>query len=919
MDREDFRRLQQLYEAARRVPDEERRTFVERVCSGETTMREALFALLNEEGGERSEGVPASEVGESAVVEPATTVQGERAPREDARAAMSVEEYAEGPGDVFGPYTLIDVLGEGGFGTVYRAKQREPVEREVAFKILKLGMDSKQVVARFEAERQLLARMDHPNIAKVHDAGMTAKGRPYFVMELVRGQPITEYCDTKKLTAEERVRLLTKVCQAVQHAHQKGVIHRDLKPSNVLVEEIDGEAVPRVIDFGIAKAVGPADENRTMLTKEAMFMGTPDYMAPEQALGELDIDTRADVYSLGVLLYELLTGTRPFDFEKLLERGYGNWLEHVREVPAPKPSTRLADLGVRRVTIADVRGATPYHLDRFLRGDLDWIAMRALEKDRSRRYASANELAEDLQRFTRNEVVLAGPPSALYRLRKFARRHRVVMAMTAVVLLASVGSLGALVWSFLNVRVERDRANAAATEAREQRDRANHEFERAQLEEGRAREAAEVARRERDHAHRAARTAERVSAFLADLFHASDPGEARGEARRARDLLDVGVAQLSALDDDPSVQNHLRNDLGIIYLRLGEFDEARPLVEASRAYFEANEAEDPKARARSLRNAALLLDNGDADPVAAEPLARRAVEIAATTDDEPLRAETWNTFATTLWHQGLLAEAEDAFQRSIALYESLYGEHDPRITAPLVNLGSVHLMSSDYEAAEAVYARAIAIEEAQADCETDFEFATTLHLMALVCEGREEFERALAYERRSLAIREAVLGPEHWHVALSLTTLGDLLRKTGHAKDGLPLLRRAVAIAEKTWDAHPDLWWSQRSLAETLLASSQFAEARTVAERQIEALRGYEGVDEWVALCLAIRGAALRGEGRATEAEPVLRDALERMTNTYGSSDPARLRTLHLLATLLRELGRESEAKKLLDERRSGR
>ena len=322
----------------------------------------------------------------------------------------------EGPGTVIGPYKLLEQIGEGGMGIVYMAEQTQPVRRKVALKIIKPGMDTKQVIARFEAERQALAMMDHPNIAKVLDAGATESGRPYFVMELVRGIPITEYCDQHRLPINERLELFTQVCQAVQHAHQKGIIHRDIKPTNVLVTALDGAPLPSVIDFGIAKATGQSLTDKTLFTGFAQLIGTPLYMSPEQAeLSAVDVDTRSDIYSLGVLLYELLTGTTPFDQETFRTAALDEVRRMIREEEPPKPSTRLSALGATLTTVSANRQTDARVLGRSLRGELDWIVMKALEKDRGRRYETANGLARDVERYLAGDAVEAGPPTSWYR------------------------------------------------------------------------------------------------------------------------------------------------------------------------------------------------------------------------------------------------------------------------------------------------------------------------------------------------------------------------------------------------------------------------------------------------------------------------------------------------------------------------
>jgi serine/threonine protein kinase len=366
-------------------------------------------------------------------------------------SAAEEKPLLEGPGALLGPYQLLEQIGEGGFGVVFLAEQQQPVRRKVALKVIKPGMDTRQVIARFEAERQALAMMDHPNIARVLDAGTSETGRPYFVMELVGGIPVTEFCDRNHLSVRERLELFVAVCQAVQHAHQKGIIHRDLKPSNILVTLHEGSPVVKVIDFGIAKALGEDRlTDKTLFTGFAQMLGTPLYMSPEQAnMSGQDADTRTDIYSLGVLLYELLTGTTPFDKDRLKEASYDEIRRMIREEEPAKPSTRISTLGQAATTVSANRKSEPRSLSQLFRRELDWMVMKALEKDRSRRYDTASSFADDVQRYLNDEPVQACPPSAAYRFRKFARRNQGALITAAVVALSVLLAITGLATSMV--------------------------------------------------------------------------------------------------------------------------------------------------------------------------------------------------------------------------------------------------------------------------------------------------------------------------------------------------------------------------------------------------------------------------------------------------------------------------------------
>jgi eukaryotic-like serine/threonine-protein kinase len=466
--------------AIERATPSERAAFLDEACAGDAMLRRRVDALLraHDEPGNILDQ-PAAEMGLTAP-DDAASAESSAPPRNEQRASETV-------GDRIGPYKLLQKLGEGGMGAVWIAEQQEPVKRRVALKVIKPGLDSSQILRRFEAERQALALMDHDNIAKVLDAGTTDAGRPYFVMELVQGVPITRYCDQLHLPVRERLALFGPVCQAIQHAHQKGIIHRDIKPSNVLVCIQDGRPVPKVIDFGVAKALHQRLTDESIYTEIGAIVGTLEYMSPEQAeMSPLGVDTRADVYALGLLLYELLTGFTPLDKQRLRQAVYSEMVRLIKEEVPSKPSTRLTQSQETLASVAALRRTEPARLKKELRGDLDWIAMKALEKDRTRRYEAASGLARDVERYLHDEPVEACPPSVGYRLMKFVRRNKgLVRAVAALFLLLVAGIVGTT-WGLVRAERARRDAEQARHDAEEAREAETEQRQLAEADEQRA-------------------------------------------------------------------------------------------------------------------------------------------------------------------------------------------------------------------------------------------------------------------------------------------------------------------------------------------------------------------------------------------------------------------------------------------------
>ncbi|HVN04508.1 MAG TPA: serine/threonine-protein kinase [Bryobacteraceae bacterium] len=769
LDSEREQRLDAIYSAALKQDASRRPQFLEEACGDDAALRQEIESLL---GDERKLG--------DFLEKPALQAAG---------FAMAGGNERWLAGQTLGPYDLLELIGAGGMGEVWLAEQKQPVHRRVALKLIKAGMDTREVVARFESERQALALMEHPNIAKVFDAGATPQGRPYFVMEYVAGIPITEYCDQHRMTLHERLELFVHVCEGVQHAHQKAVIHRDLKPSNILVSEVDGKPVPRIIDFGLAKATSQPLSAEGMFTQAGAIVGTPTYMSPEQAGSTgVDVDTRTDVYSLGVVLYELLVGVAPLDFHKL---ALDEMLRRLREEEAPRPSTKARALGEASGAAAENRGCSPAGLARQLRGDLDAITLKALEKERARRYATPSELVADIVRYLRNEPVLARPARASYRTRKYLRRHRIGVAVAAGLLVVLISFGAAQTLQLRRITRERDRAD-------------------------------------------------RIAAFMTGMFKVSDPSAARGNSITAREILDKASKEIdTALSKDPELQAQMMQAMGDVYHSLGLFSQAQSLhtravdirrrvlgpqhpdtltsmnsLGASLAgqgrYAEAEKLNRATLEMRrrvlgpehpdtlkSMSNLAIAL-RGEGRFAEAEKLNRETLEIRRRVlgPEHPDTLQSMSNLAPALHQEGRYAEAEKLNRETLEIRRRVLGPDHPDTLKSMGNLAVDLYEEGRYAEAEKLDHEAVEIQRRVSGPEHP-NTLSAMNNLALILYSEGRYAEAEKLDRETLDIRRRVLGPEHLETLLSKMNLALVLDKEDRHAEAEKLLRETLDIQRR--------------------------------------------------------------------------------------------------------------------------
>ncbi len=928
--------MRDIFDRARRLPKTERAAFLDGLAAVDGPLRaqvEDMLAALDEAGAFLSEPTQGHDAQPTA--------------DQTSSVTMATAALREAPGTRIGPYRLLQLIGEGGFGSVFMAEQEKPVTRKVALKIIKLGMDTRQVVARFEQERQALAMMDHPNIARVFDAGATETGRPFFVMELVKGDPIVEYCDRNNLSIHDRLELFAQVCNALQHAHTKGIIHRDIKPSNILVSTQDGRPHTKVIDFGIAKATASKLTEKTLFTEHKALIGTPEYMSPEQAEGNLDIDTRTDVYSLGVLLYELLTGTTPFSSKDLRAAAYAEIQRIIREVEPPRPSTRLSNNAHTIASVAAQRRIEPRKLGTLVRGELDWIVMKALEKDRQRRYETANGLAMDIRRYMNGEAVLAAPPSNLYRFKKFIGRNKGLVASASAVAAALLIGLLGFAWQARIASRQRDLAIAAQDTADEQRDRAvKAEGETSK----RALELKVVADFQADMLQRidAVRAGKQLSddvraQFISSISKAgnsvaqqaatdADPDAQLAAFDRlwsrvnaadaARNLIDETVLKpaVASVDaefkDQPLVDASLRQSLASVYRVLGMYDVAYPFQTAAYETRKRLLGDDHPDTLLSINSLGMLTlfrgDGAKAEPILRESLDRCRRVLG---DDDTTTLTAISNLGFLLEDMGKLAEAEPLYREALERRRRTLGNNHVDTLLSLNNLG--YLLMSQSKAAEAEPLLREALEaRKRLHGDNDPETLVPLNNLALVLQRLGRLQEAEPLYRESLEKRRKLLGENDPQTLTAMHNMGFLLMEQGKVAEAEPFYREVVAKRRAVLgDMHPHTLASLNGMAAILRTQGRFDEAEPLARLVMTNMRAVVGEDHQNTLASMMNyGSLLQLQGKLPEAEPYLQEAMDKARSALGEEHIVTLKTIAAMGKLRFDQGRLSESETLNQE-----
>ena len=850
-------------------------------------------------------------------------------PAGDADPTATYSPPAPPPGGRVGPYKLLEVIGEGGMGVVWMAEQTEPVRRRVAVKLVRPGLDSAhQVLARFEQERQALALMDHPNIARVLDAGTAADGRPYFVMELVHGPPITTYCDDRRLGVADRLKLFVDVCRAVQHAHQKGVIHRDLKPGNVLVARYDEKSVPKVIDFGVAKAAGRPLTDKTLFTGFGGVVGTPEYMSPEQAApNQLDVDTRSDVYALGVLLYELLTGTTPLTRARTRQAAVHEVLRLVREEEPPTPSSRLSSAD-GRAAVAACRGTEPRRLAGQVRGELDWVALRALEKDRDRRYDTAAALARDVERYLAGEVVEARRASAGYRLRKFVRRHRGPAVAASLVLLALLAGMGGTTWGLIEAREQKRQAIAARDAEAERADgerraKLGAEAEQAKAVAAAAREAAARVTEERERKY-----AQAIADFVKNDFLALTSVEGQGRYSDAaadqlgkdatlRQLLDRAAAKLDGRTDlAPRTAAELRLIIGLSYRGVGEAATAIPHLERCVALFRASAGPTAADTLNAMNSLAMAYQVagrlGQALPLHEETVRlQRATQGA----DHPHTLTSMGNLALAYQAAGRLDQALPLYEETLKLRQATQGADHPHTVSSMISLARGYLGAGKVGLALPLLEEAVRLRKAELGAE-HIDTLTSQDCLGVAYQDAGRLDQARLLCEDTLRLKKGRLGADHPHTLVSMNNLAACYAAAGRLDLALPLYEDTLrGQTAKLGTDHPDTLKTMGNLGLAYKDARKPDLAVPLLEEALRLCRAGQGADHPETLrIMANLAASYQAAGKLDQARPLLEEALRLVRVKLGAEHPHTLTSMSSLASLYRAEGKPDQALPLLEE-----